>query len=94
DEGWQAAEALRRSSSADVTAAGLPKRRPRQQLVPGAAGSSPPAAESGQSEPRHAETVRDRLAGYQRGLRHGRDARRDYPEQDGTTEGHGDEDTM
>ena len=48
DAGWQAAEAVRAPVFADTTQAGLPKRVPKANLVPGGAGSpaapAPPAA--------------------------------------------------
>jgi hypothetical protein len=57
----------------ELTAAGLPKRRPRARLVPGSAGSAvlaPPV-----SPARSAESVRGRLASYQQGVRQGRESR-------------------
>jgi hypothetical protein len=73
DAGWQAAEVVQSPSSAGVTPAGLPKRMPRANLVPGTAQA--PAA--GQSAPpaapvRSAAATRDRFASYQRGARRGR----------------------
>jgi len=44
DDGWRAAKALVEPVSADVTAAGLPRRKPQAFLVPGAAGAGQPAA--------------------------------------------------
>jgi signal transduction histidine kinase len=76
DAGWQAARtaantAADRSPEDAVTSAGLPKRRPKAQLVPGSVGDSaavrPPT--------RSPEMVRGRLSGYQQGLRQGREAR-------------------
>ncbi|MDQ3732695.1 MAG: nitrate- and nitrite sensing domain-containing protein [Actinomycetota bacterium] len=77
DEGWQAAEQLLTPVDAGTTRAGLPRRRPRAHLVPGA---SRPAAETGTliSRPnnvtplRDAERVRGNLSSYQRGTRRGR----------------------
>jgi len=56
-----------------LTAAGLPKRRPRARLIPGSAGAAvlAPAVTS----PRSAETIRGRLASYQQGVRQGRETR-------------------
>ncbi len=75
DAGWQAAAKITSPEFNGVTAAGLPKRRPRAQLVPGAAGQAwagaPPAPPS-----RSAETVRSRLASYQQGVLEGRHQRR------------------
>ncbi|MDN5750708.1 MAG: hypothetical protein L0H64_19725, partial [Pseudonocardia sp.] len=74
DEGWRAANDAAPTERADeLTAAGLPKRRPRARLVPGSAGSAvlaPPV-----SPARSAESVRGRLASYQQGVRQGRESR-------------------
>lgn len=73
DEGWEAAAALRNPVVSGITAAGLPRRDPRARLVPGTA-----AGTAGRgTHPRDAETVRDRLDSYRRGLQEGRHARRD-----------------
>jgi signal transduction histidine kinase len=69
DEGWQAAQTADSPSSAGSTAAGLPRRLPNANLVPGSISSKPPAA-----PPRSAAAVRDRLAGFQRGVSEGRAA--------------------
>jgi hypothetical protein len=72
DEGWRAAEVVSTPSSGGVTSAGLPKRVPQANLVPGAVGaagaSSPPAPA------RSAAATRDRFASFQRGVRQGRAA--------------------
>jgi signal transduction histidine kinase len=71
DAGWRAAEVVHSPSSAGVTSAGLPKRVPRANLVPGAAA----AAEAEASAPvRSAAATRDRLASFQQGARRGRAA--------------------
>ena len=71
DEGWRAAEVVHAPSSGGVTSAGLPKRVPRANLVPGAAG----AAESPALAPaRSAAATRDRFSSFQRGSREGRAA--------------------
>ncbi|MBA3339608.1 MAG: sensor histidine kinase, partial [Geodermatophilaceae bacterium] len=78
DEGWQAAEQLLTPVDAGTTSAGLPRRRPRAHLVPGA--TSRPSVEAGTfpSRPnnvtplRDAERVRGNLSSYQRGTRRGR----------------------
>ncbi len=57
DEGWRAAEIVPAPSSAGVTAAGLPKRVPQANLVPGSAASSV-AAGPDQVRGRHARPVR------------------------------------
>jgi len=73
DEGWRAAEVVSTPSSGGVTSAGLPKRVPQANLVPGAvgaaAGGSSPAAPA-----RSAAATRDRFASFQRGVRQGRAA--------------------
>jgi signal transduction histidine kinase len=73
DEGWRAANGAVAERPDELTAAGLPKRRPRARLVPGSAGSAvlaPPPASA-----RSAETIRGRLASYQQGVRQGREGR-------------------
>jgi signal transduction histidine kinase len=76
DAGWQAAEAASEPAVDEITAAGLPKRRPQAFLVPGSAAPGP--ITNGQSSPppaRHASAVRDRMSSFQRGLTMGRHAR-------------------
>jgi hypothetical protein len=76
DAGWQAAEAANEPAVEEITAAGLPKRRPQAFLVPGSAAPGP--ITNGQSSPpaaRHASAVRDRMSSFQRGLTMGRHAR-------------------
>jgi len=69
DEGWRAAQAVDSPSSGAPTAAGLPRRLPNANLVPGAIPGSPTAAPT-----RSAAAARDRLAGFQRGVSEGRAA--------------------
>ncbi|HTP17102.1 MAG TPA: nitrate- and nitrite sensing domain-containing protein [Streptosporangiaceae bacterium] len=70
DEGWRAAEAVSAPSSSGMTPAGLPKRVPQANLVPGAA-----EAESAAPTPaRSAAATRERLASFQRGIREARAA--------------------
>lgn len=73
DEGWRAASGAAAERPDELTAAGLPKRRPRARLVPGSAGSAVLAAPA--SPARSAESVRGRLASYQQGVRQGREIR-------------------
>jgi signal transduction histidine kinase len=73
DEGWRAASGIAAERPDELTAAGLPKRRPRARLVPGSAGSAVLAAPA--SPTRSAESVRGRLASYQQGVRQGREVR-------------------
>ena len=70
DEGWQAAAAAAEPSSSGVTTAGLPKRVPRANLVPGTAAAEPSAP----APARSAAVTRDRFASFQRGVREGRAA--------------------
>ena len=71
DEGWRAAEVVHAPSSGGVTQAGLPKRVPRANLVPGAAGA---AESSAPALARSAAATRDRFSSFQRGSREGRAA--------------------
>ncbi len=69
DEGWRAAEAVLAPAVAGVTGAGLPRRPPRANLVPGSAGSRA----AGPARPADsAQIMRSRLAGFQRGSRRAR----------------------
>jgi hypothetical protein len=86
DEGWRAAQAVSAPSSSGVTSAGLPKRVPQANLVPGAAGSvagSPPATIPSRS----AAATRERFASFQRGVREGRAAAGQAESDDGEDEG-------
>ena len=74
DEGWRAASGAAAERPDELTAAGLPKRRPRARLVPGSAGSAVLAAPAA-SPTRSAESIRGRLASYQQGVRQGREIR-------------------
>jgi signal transduction histidine kinase len=72
DEGWRAARVVASPAAGEQTTAGLPKRVPRANLVPGSVGGgedtevAPPA--------RSAETIRTRMASFQRGVREARAA--------------------
>ncbi len=78
DEGWRAAEQLRTRVDAGTTSSGLPRRRPRAHLVPGATARPPAEADIISGRPnnvtplRDAERVRGNLSSYQRGTRRGR----------------------
>jgi hypothetical protein len=77
DVEWQAATARAASAGdeqADTTASGLPRRRPGRQMVtpPLRRSSDAQPRESRASEEREPERIRERLDGYQRGLRQGR----------------------
>ena len=69
DAGWQAAEAVRAPVFADTTEAGLPKRVPKANLVPGGAG---PAAQAPPVPGRSASQTRQRLSSFQQGIRKAR----------------------
>jgi signal transduction histidine kinase len=72
DEGWRAADALESPSAAGLTPAGLPRRIPQANLVPGGV-----AEQQGAYQPaptRSASTTRQRMASFQRGAREGRAA--------------------
>ena len=71
DEGWQAAETVLAPAVAGVTDAGLPRRTPKANLVPGTAGARENRpAQTAES----AEAISSRLAGFQRGARRARAA--------------------
>jgi len=72
DEGWRAAEVVHAPSSGGVTPAGLPKRVPRANLVPGAATAA--AGAPAMAPARSAAATRDRFASFQRGSKEGRAA--------------------
>jgi signal transduction histidine kinase len=72
DEGWRAAEVVYAPSSGGITSAGLPKRVPQANLVPGTAAASAAAEPSPVASARSAAATRDRFASFQRGVRHGR----------------------
>ncbi|HJZ27721.1 MAG TPA: hypothetical protein VJ370_15700, partial [Streptosporangiaceae bacterium] len=73
DEGWRAARALAAPSAGDTTQAGLPKRVPRANLVPGSVGGGGGDAEA-DAPTRSPDVARTRMAGFQRGVREGRAA--------------------
>jgi signal transduction histidine kinase len=72
DEGWRAARVAAAPAAGENTTAGLPKRVPRANLVPGSVGGgestevAPPA--------RSADVIRTRMASFQRGVREARAA--------------------
>jgi len=77
DEGWRAAQAVASPAAGDTTQAGLPKRVPRANLVPGSVGGSggPSNHEAEPEAPaRSADAARSRMASFQRGVREGRAA--------------------
>jgi hypothetical protein len=79
DEGWRAAEVAAAPSTAGMTSAGLPKREPQANLVPGSAASAAAVAQAAPAAPatRSASATRDRFSSFQRGVREGRAAVRE-----------------
>ncbi|MBE1566356.1 nitrate- and nitrite sensing domain-containing protein [Nonomuraea africana] len=71
DAGWQAARSASEPNSGGLTSSGLPKRKPRANLVPG---SALPQAQSPAPPlpPVSPDRIRSRLASYQQGVRKGR----------------------
>ncbi len=79
DAGWRAAETVAAPTTGATTSAGLPRRVPRANLVPGSVGepAAPSESESGDGgggPSRSADEVRSRLASFQRGVRQARAA--------------------
>ncbi|SNY05890.1 sensor histidine kinase [Paractinoplanes atraurantiacus] len=76
DEGWQAAQAAAEARVDTTTTAGLPKRTPMAQLVPGGVdrGSDP-------AQRRTPEGVRGLLSAYHRGVQRGRTKESTNPEE-------------
>jgi signal transduction histidine kinase len=73
DEGWRAAEAVDEPVHGADTAAGLPRRLPMANLVPGSADRGTVSRPASTPSPSQA---RERLAGFQRGIEKGRAAAR------------------
>lgn len=75
DAGWRAAEALLEDEQQqETTAAGLPKRVPKSNLVPGSveSRSKSGARPAPTTSSRSAEDVRGRMSNFQQGIRRGR----------------------
>lgn len=68
DEGWRAASAASRPEIGGITKAGLPKRVPMAQLVPGGVEPTTPIT----TRARTPEAVRGLLSAYHRGVQRGR----------------------
>jgi signal transduction histidine kinase len=79
DEGWRAAEVAQSPVSGGTTAAGLPVRVPKANLVPGTV-SSEAAAPPPPAPARSAAQAQERLASFQRGIRNARAAAQDTNE--------------
>jgi hypothetical protein len=72
DQGWRAAEVVYSPTSGGITSAGLPRRVPQANLVPGTAAAASPGGVHPPPSARSAAATRDRFASFQRGIRHGR----------------------
>nr|WP_277350065.1 sensor histidine kinase [Nonomuraea sp. FMUSA5-5] len=75
DAGWQAAAKASEPSLGGITAAGLPKRTPKANLVPGTASQPAPAQQPQRQAPAppvSADRMRSRMASFQQGVRRGR----------------------
>ncbi|MER6830657.1 nitrate- and nitrite sensing domain-containing protein [Streptosporangium sp. NPDC000563] len=82
DSGWQAAQAVSAPAHGGTTEAGLPRRTPRANLVPGSvapvAGPEPsPAPDAPRLSP---EQMRSRMSSFQEGVRR---ARNELPDREG-----------
>jgi hypothetical protein len=71
DEGWRAAQTVESPAAGSPTEAGLPRRLPNANLVPGTIPGSQPPADVPSRSP---ADIRNRLAGFQRGVAEGRAA--------------------
>ena len=76
DEGWRAAQVVASPAAGETTQAGLPRRVPRANLVPGSVGSGGTGSQDAVAEApaRSADAVRSRMSSFQRGVREGRAA--------------------
>jgi hypothetical protein len=70
DEGWRAAEAAAAPTSGGTTLAGLPRRVPQANLIPGTAAETPTIP----APIRSPAATRERFASLQRGMREGKAA--------------------
>jgi hypothetical protein len=80
DEGWRAAQVVASPAAGETTQAGLPRRVPRANLVPGSVSNGGAQGSQGSNETeaeapvRSPDAVRSRMASFQRGVREGRAA--------------------
>jgi hypothetical protein len=76
DEGMRAAQVVASPAAGETTQAGLPRRVPRANLVPGSVGSGGTGSQDAVAEgpARSADVVRSRMSSFQRGVREGRAA--------------------
>jgi signal transduction histidine kinase len=89
DAGWRAAAAASDPSLGGITAAGLPKRTPKANLVPGTAGASTAQGQPQRQPQRQApvspvsaERMRNRMSSFQQGVRRGRAEVREQEERE------------
>ena len=71
DESWRTVETVSQSAPTAFTAAGLPRRRRGEQLLPGSASAAGTAGPRAQPQ-RDPQDVRGRLNNFQQGIRRGR----------------------
>jgi hypothetical protein len=84
DDGWRAAQVVAAPAAGETTQAGLPKRVPRANLVPGSVGGGgghDADATVSTAPARTAEDIRSRMSSFQRGVREGRAAAPQIEEQ-------------
>jgi len=82
DEGWRAAQAVATPAAGETTQAGLPRRVPRANLVPGSVGGGSGGGQGSAGSPeteadapgRSPDAARSRMSSFQRGVREGRAA--------------------
>ncbi len=74
DDGWRVAETVSAPASDGTTTAGLPRRQPQANLVPGTAATAASPMPPRPAPVRSAAETRGRYAGFQRGNRKGRAA--------------------
>jgi len=74
DEGWRAARIVASPEAGETTTAGLPKRVPRANLVPGSVGGGSEETTEDAPPIRSADTIRSRMSSFQRGVREARAA--------------------
>jgi hypothetical protein len=72
DEGWRAAKGAAAPSAGGLTSAGLPRRVPQANIVPGSAGATRVTAPANPAL--SAEHARNRMASFQQGVRRARAA--------------------
>jgi len=85
DDGWRAAEVTTAPTSDGTTSAGLPKRSPQANLIPGTVAAAAAGQQAGAAAPlpappeRSPAETRDRYSSFQHGIRQGRAATSEDP---------------